>query len=256
MILVSLLSITITLFVVPSHGFTTRGLSSCEVLHSRTPDRNVKLNTRRKSELTRGHFVHVVAASTSVTPSTTKHTWKVFVDLQCPFAKKCMARLPKIKERFQDKYDFSVHLTDLAFHPQAFPGHCAAYLLGVTKGPEARNRFVNECFKYQDTYSNNALGDARKSDVYNLFADIAEEAGVLNDEDGLLTREEFLEGMTDWEKVIKPTWEEHKVALRYGVFGTPRHVIDEKLVADTESTWGPDEWEEALKQQVSEIVHH
>jgi hypothetical protein len=162
-----------------------------------------------------------------------------------------MARLPAIKKRFQDEYEFSVHLTDLAFHPQAFPGHCAAYLLGVTKGPEARDKFVRECFKYQDTFTNQALGDAKKSDVYNVFADIAEEAGVLNDEDGLLSRQEFLEGITDWEKVIKPAWEEHKVALRYGVWGTPKHVIDEKLVPNTESTWGPSEFEAVLKQQVA-----
>jgi hypothetical protein len=185
------------------------------------------------------------------------HTWKVFVDLQCPFAKKCMARLPAIQKRFQGEYEFSVHLTDLAFHPQAFPGHCAAYLLGVTQGPEARNKFVKECFRYQDTFSNEALlgGDATKSDVYNVFADIAEAAGVLNedgddgDDNGVLSRQEFLEGMTDWERVIKPAWEEHKVALQYGVWGTPKHVIDEKLVPDTESTWGPDEFEAALKHQ-------
>ncbi|MGK3754268.1 MAG: hypothetical protein ACI8RD_006577, partial [Bacillariaceae sp.] len=29
--------------------------------------------------------------------------------------------------------------------------------------------------------------------------------------------------------------------------GAPKNVIDDKLVEDTESAWGPDEWAEKLK---------
>ena len=31
------------------------------------------------------------------------------------------------------------------------------------------------------------------------------------------------------------------------VYGTPKHVIDGKLVPDTESAWGAAEWAEKLK---------
>ena len=40
----------------------------------------------------------------------------------------------------------------------------------------------------------------------------------------------------------KPAYAEHKIALGYGVYGTPKHVIDGKLVPDTESAWGAADW--------------
>ena len=48
-------------------------------------------------------------------------------------------------------------------------------------------------------------------------------------------------------QAVKPAYTEHKVALGYGVYGTPKHVIDGKLVPDTESAWGAVEWAEKLK---------
>ena len=50
----------------------------------------------------------------------------------------------------------------------------------------------------------------------------------------------------DWEMSVKPAYAEHKIALGYQVYGTPKHVIDEKLVPDTESSWGADEWAKVL----------
>ena len=72
----------------------------------------------------------------------------------------------------------------------------------------------------------------------------------------------------DWESAVKPAYTEHKVALGHGVtcrcrnqrrvdgvdgvdrtqvYGTPKHVIDGKLVPDTESAWGAADWAEKLK---------
>ena len=96
----------------------------------------------------------------------------------------------------------------------------------------------------QETYMNAALGDARKSDVDAVFANIAEKAGVLDD---AFTKEAFLSSLHDWESAVKPAYAEHKVALSYGVYGTPKHVIDGKLVPDTESAWGAADWAEKLK---------
>ena len=91
---------------------------------------------------------------------------------------------------------------------------------------------------------NAALGDARKSDVDAVFATIAEKAGVLDDG---FTKEAFLADLHDWESAVKPAYTEHKIALGYGVYGTPKHVIDGKLVPDTESAWGAADWAEKLK---------
>ena len=75
-------------------------------------------------------------------------------------------------------------------------------------------------------------------------ANIAEKAGVLG---GDFTKEAFLADLHDWESAVKPAYTEHKIALGYGVYGTPKHVIDGKLVPDTESAWGAADWAEKLK---------
>lgn len=172
-----------------------------------------------------------------------KTAWKVFLDLQCPFSKAAFAKLPALRERFGASYEISTHITSLAFHPQAFTAQCAATLLGGVCGPEARATFEAACFARQEAFMNAALGDARKSEVDAVFADIAASAGLLG---GALSREDFLAGLHDWERAVKPAYEEHKLALGYGVYGTPKHVIAERLVPDTESSWGPDEWEAKL----------
>jgi hypothetical protein len=86
---------------------------------------------------------------------------------------------------------------------------------------------------------NDALGDCRKSEVDSVFAGIAEKGGFFDD---VLTKEKFLLECGGWEKAVQPAYAEHKMALDYRVYGTPKHVIEEKLVEDTESSWGPDDW--------------
>lgn len=198
---------------------------------------------------------HVVAAlsilassffhPSAVAAFSVKPTWKVFVDLQCPYARKAWNRLPELKKEFGDEYDFSMHLTSLAFHPQAFVGQQAAYLIGQKVGAEAKQEFIDACFTNQELYTNDGVGDARKSEVDNVFASIAERAGIFNQE---FTQQEFLANLHDFTQVVKPAYAEHKVALGYGVFGTPKHVINEQLVPDTESTWGPEEWKAHLEK--------
>jgi protein-disulfide isomerase len=173
-----------------------------------------------------------------------KKTWKVFWDLQCPYSKANWENLPAIKERFGSEYEISVHLTSLAFHPQAFTAQCGASLIEINKGRDAMFKFVDACFENQDTFNNAALGDAKKSEIDAAFAAVAEKALVFDDS---FTKEIFLKDLHDWEKAVKPAYTEHKIAIGYGVSGTPKQVIDDKIVPDTESAWGPDEWAEKLK---------
>lgn len=177
------------------------------------------------------------------TPS--KKTWKIFWDLQCPFSKRNWEKLPEIRKRFEDEYEFSIHITSLLFHPQAFTAQCAAELIEVKKGPEAKMQFIDACFENQDSYMNAAVGDARKSEIDAIFAGIAEKSGILDDKE--LTKEEFLAKIHDWEDAVKPAWTNHKEALGMGVFAVPKSVIDGKLVEDSESSWGPEEWAERIK---------
>lgn len=177
--------------------------------------------------------------------SPAKTSWKAFVDLQCPYSKIFWGKLPSIRERFSDKYDITVHLTSLAFHPQSFTAQSAANLIQRKKGEDAKLAFIDACYAHQDRFLNAAVGDARKSEIDAIFATIAEEAGLLDDT--ILTREMFLAKINDWDDAVWPAYSEHKVALQYGVFGAPKHVINEKLVLDTESAWGPDEWAKMLE---------
>jgi len=172
--------------------------------------------------------------------------WKVFWDLQCPYSRANWKALPAIKERVGSEYEFEVSLTSLLFHPQAFSAQCAANLIEAKKGLDAKWKFVDACFINQEKYMNAAVGDSRPSEVDKIFASIAREAGLF-DED-VLPEETFLAMVRDWEAAVGPAYAEHKKALAHGVYGTPKHVIDEKLVADTESAWGPDEWVAKLKE--------
>ncbi|KAL3945167.1 MAG: hypothetical protein SGBAC_000770 [Bacillariaceae sp.] len=172
-----------------------------------------------------------------------KKSWKIFWDLQCPYSKKNWEKMATIKGAHSDKYDFSIHLTSLAFHPQAFTAQCGASLIGSYKGRDAVMKYIDTCFENQDSFMNAAIGDARKSEIKAVFASIAEKAGVLDDS---FTKEIFLSELDNWEKAVKPAYTEHKTAMDHGVYGTPKHVIDEKLVPDTESAWGADEWTEKL----------
>jgi hypothetical protein len=54
--------------------------------------------------------------------------------------------------------------------------------------------------------------------------------------------------MNDWETAVKPAYAEHKIALGFGVYGTPKHVINDVLVADTDSEWGVPEWTQVLSK--------
>jgi 2-hydroxychromene-2-carboxylate isomerase len=192
-----------------------------------------------------------LAASTQSTARVTedrtkkaKKVWKVFWDLQCPFARKSWAQLDELKERFSDDYNFEINLTSLLFHRQAFTAQCAANLIARHKGPEAKLRFINACYTNQERYVDSAVGDARPSEVDAIFAAIANEAGLFDEG---FTQEYFLSKIHDKEEAVVPAWTEHKLALSYGVFGTAKFVIDDKLVKDTESDWGADEWEQKLE---------
>jgi hypothetical protein len=178
------------------------------------------------------------------TESKDKISWKIFLDLQCPYSRKTYLRLPELRQRFQDKYEITIHYTSLAFHPQAFTAQCAANVIGISNGPEARQAFQDKCFEIQERYMNAAIGDSRKSEIEAVFYQIANEAGCFSSTK--MSKEEFCAKLTDWEAVVKPAWLEHKEALYAGSFATPSHVINSEVVQDTESDWGPDDWETKL----------
>lgn len=188
----------------------------------------------------------------------------------------------EIQNRFDNDYDITIYITSLAFHPQAFTAQCGASLIEKMKGRDVMFKYVDACYENQDMYMNASIGDAKMSEIDEVFAKIAEKAGVFDES---FTKEKFLQDLHNWEMAVNPAYTEHKIALGYGVFGeskkskniqlisfflitclfcfshpfvhsfivsfsqigAPKSVIDDKLVKGTESAWGPDEWAEKLK---------
>ena len=177
--------------------------------------------------------------------TTSKPTWQVYWDLQCPYSKISWQKLPELQNHFSSDYSFDIKLTSLVFHPQSFVGHGAASLIEKHKGGEARLKFINACFQNQERYLNSALGDARPSEVDAVFASIANDAAIFDEH---FTEEYFLAHLRDWEESQKPAYTEHKEALNLQIYGTPKHVIgDLGLISDSESSWGIAEFAEKLK---------
>jgi hypothetical protein len=203
----------------------------------------------------------MTSAETTTTTADSAHAaskkiiWKFFWDLQCPYSKKSWEQYKQIRERFGDRFEFEVFVTSLLFHRQAFAAHCASALVNTRKGPDAKRMFIDACFEHQSRYLEAAVGDARPSEVDAVFAGIAREAGLFDDEEEgepsettkPFTESYFLSHLRDWKESVLPAWTEHKIALRHGVYGTAKFVINDKLVEDTESGWTADEWEVKLK---------
>lgn len=97
-----------------------------------------------------------------------------------------LVKRKEIEAKFADNYDITYHLTSLAFHPQAFFGQKAAMLVEAKKGKDDKMKFIDACYQNQTRFMNDAIGDARPSEVNAVFADIVQEAGLLDKEaDGL-----------------------------------------------------------------------
>lgn len=189
---------------------------------------------------------NIVKTSLNLIMTSSKPSWQVFWDLQCPYSKISWEKLPDIQNHFSNDYSFDIKLTDLVFHPQSFVGHGAACLIEKHKGSEDRLKFINACFQNQEKYLSAALGNARPSEVDAVFASIAKDATIFDDQ---FTEEYFLAHLRDWEESQKPAYTEHKEALKLQIYGTPKHVIgDLGLIPDSESSWGVPEFSEKLKK--------
>jgi hypothetical protein len=202
-------------------------------------------NSTSRFVLLINHCIFILTFKNLRIMTTTKAKWQVFWDLQCPYSKTSWEKLPEIRERFGSEYEFEIKLTSLVFHPQSFIGHSAACLIEKHKGAEDRLKFINACYENQERYLNAALGDARPSEVYAVFASIAKGIGLF---DGKFTEEYFVSHIINWDEASKPAYVEHKEALQLQIYGTPKHVVgDVGLIPDSESWWGAAEFDEKLK---------
>jgi len=113
-------------------------------------------------------------------------------------------------------------------------------------GEEAREKFENACYASFDLYSDEATEKMTKADLHEVFGFIAEGAGLF---EGEFSKEIFLENIGDWKGNVMPTWFEHKEALTKGVLKAPQHVLNGKLLEDTESSWDVHDYEARLQKK-------
>lgn len=98
-----------------------------------------------------------------------------------------------------------------------------------------------------DRYVDDVADKLTKMDLDEVLATIAEGEGLFDD---AFTKAMFLASLSDRMRVIMPTWFEHKEALAIGVFKAPQHVLNGKLIPDTDSAWDIDEYEVVLQKNL------
>lgn len=98
-----------------------------------------------------------------------------------------------------------------------------------------------------DRYVDDVADKLTKMELDEVLATIAEEEGLFDD---AFTKAMFLASLSDRMRVIMPTWFEHKEALAIGVFKAPQHVLNGKLIPDTDSAWDIDEYEVVLQKNL------
>eukprot|EP00457_Paulinella_chromatophora_P016325 gb/GEZN01017101.1/.p1 GENE.gb/GEZN01017101.1/~~gb/GEZN01017101.1/.p1 ORF type:complete len:243 (-),score=27.31 gb/GEZN01017101.1/:85-765(-) len=180
--------------------------------------------------------------------------WKVFLDLQCPYSKICLEQhYEELKSAFGE-YKFSIVLTSLVFHPQAFPAQKAVFAMNLLAGEEARYAYINKIYAEQDRISNAKTSEMTRHDIDGVLADIAAEAGLVKGKNNesktgspTITREALIGKMNDFDNCVKPAYAEHKIALAHKVYGVPKHVIAGQLIEDSESSWGVKEFHQKMR---------
>jgi hypothetical protein len=113
--------------------------------------------------------------------------------------------------------------------------------------PGSRNKLIAALFEKQENFTTASTKNLTRGQILQIFEGIAGETdGVLDGEDGRSFKSTFAEKCSNWEDAVMPAWAEQKKALGHGVTSAPSHVIDGRLVADTDSTETVKEWEAVL----------
>jgi protein-disulfide isomerase len=172
-------------------------------------------------------------------------TWQIFLDLQCPYSKVAAEKIPELRAAFGTRMLISTHFTSLSFHPQAFLAQCAAKTFETTTDDETYQKFIAAMWENQANYMNGATAEMCKDEIKAEIANIAEAAELFTAE---FTRAQFLRKLDDWELTTKPAYADVKFALNLQAYGTPKHVIHGRVVANTESKWGAEEWTTKLQE--------
>eukprot|EP00467_Chlorarachnion_reptans_P014204 CAMPEP_0114523324 /NCGR_PEP_ID=MMETSP0109-20121206/21229_1 /TAXON_ID=29199 /ORGANISM="Chlorarachnion reptans, Strain CCCM449" /LENGTH=210 /DNA_ID=CAMNT_0001704629 /DNA_START=75 /DNA_END=707 /DNA_ORIENTATION=+ len=184
-------------------------------------------------------------------PGLGKKEWKVFVDLQCKYSKICWRNMPEIEAEFGGEYDFSYHLTNIAYHLNAFPAHCSVKVV-ERNTPQLRNKYISALYENQERYMNDSTEAFTRKQVLKIFAEIAEEVGVFSPANytGLSEvphQDSFVAECGNFKDVVWHAWAEQKYAItEFGIAGAPKHVIEGELISDTESSWTSKEWRQVL----------
>mmetsp|Transcript_12125 Transcript_12125/g.36558 ORF Transcript_12125/g.36558 Transcript_12125/m.36558 type:complete len:206 (+) Transcript_12125:3-620(+) len=154
------------------------------------------------------------------TTTAAKAEWRVFVDLQCAYGEKCFKEtLPLLRGEFGDRFDFTLSVTSLPYHDNAFAAHVALKVVEDLKGSEAREAFVRVLYDNRDLYTNAATEETSTMAKRKLFADFAVDNGFF-DHPGM-----FVGYLKDFPGATEQAWLEQKESLALAVTDSPAHLI-------------------------------
>mmetsp|Transcript_46791 Transcript_46791/g.92072 ORF Transcript_46791/g.92072 Transcript_46791/m.92072 type:complete len:199 (-) Transcript_46791:261-857(-) len=166
--------------------------------------------------------------------------FELFIDLQCPYSKVAFNNLKdSIPKHYGKKVDFSITVTALGFHYQAFEALVGGMIAQKVSGKRSTFLdYISTVFEHQESIMNAACTDKNPAQIKQAVADLAcnldgvtQEAYTAerNGEDG------------GWKYVVQAN-RMCKYAQGRGVGSTPSMIVDGFLVPNTESKWGLEEW--------------
>ena len=162
----------------------------------------------------------------------TKRTWQLHLDLQCPYSKKVHALLPALRQEFGGEFDFEIVLMALPWHFSAFHALVVCHA-GVAMGMD-RDAYIERVFAVLDTIANARTAKLTREETFKIFVDIAVATTGGNINSAELLRQCMTREPVDF---YMTAWRECKIGITAGVMGSPKHVIDGSLVVGTDSEW-------------------
>ena len=162
--------------------------------------------------------------------------WEVHLCLGCNFSKNVHAVLPELKKAMPE-FEFEIVLMSLPWHFSAMHGMIIGH--AAVAGGCDRDAYISAVFAQQEKILNNATVDLSREQMFAIYADIAEQTSGGKVKKAELVQLAMTRKPIDYHM---KAWAECKIGIAAGVMGSPKHVVDGKVLTGTDSAWGVAEY--------------
>jgi len=165
------------------------------------------------------------------------HTWKIYLDLQCPYSKIVFDKIPQFRQHFGSIFQILIQLQAIPFHLSAFQANMGATYVKRNGGLEAYEKYIGFCYESQQDFLNSKTMDMTHRQIYEMFAKKA-----LRALDREVTPDEVSKTVDEIIKYAPDTYAEFKDTIQTVNFGAPKFVVEDVFVSAASSHWGTTEW--------------